>query len=146
MTRYQQPSNPYATSSAPANGNGLIGDIRERLAVLETDAKATSRRLDSVEPTVTRLGERLLRQEDQLANLTKAGQAAIDSLPGLMAMHTEPLERRVKKLETPWWGPLRDHVWKFYLGIGMLGFAFGWKQVTGEPLPLGRLLVELFKG
>ena len=137
-TRSQTQSPPPFDPYAP-RGNGVVGDLRERLAVLETKGEETSRTLASHAQRIERLSDRQLRTET-------AGAAALNELPRLLESFTQPLDARVRKLETRWWEPMRPYFWRVYAALGLLGFALGWKFVTGEPLPMGQVIKMLFTG
>lgn len=137
-TRSQTQSPPPFDPYAP-RGNGVVGDLRERLAVLETKGDAIARTLDTHAVRIERLSDRQLRTET-------AGAQALSELPRLLESHTHPLHTRLSRLETRWWEPMRPYFWRVYAALGLLGFAMGWKFVTGEPLPMGHVIKMLFTG
>lgn len=128
----QQPFNPYAQTSSRAPPPD---DLRERVAVLETQL-----------PHLAAEAIEAKRQSDtswqRILSIEAAGAAAIREMPALIEAALSPLQVRLLKLEARWWEPLRPHLGKVYIGAIMLAFAWGWKRVTGEPVPV-RVWIEV---
>lgn len=132
----QPPFNPYAPAqNPPPSGNGdQIGSLRERVAKLESNVPHLAAAIEEAKTNQERFWYRIQRIEQH-------GAEAVMRVPMLVADSLAPLTARMEKLEARWWAPLRPYLWRVYLGLAVLGFAFGWRRVTGEVLPV-RLIVD----
>jgi hypothetical protein len=126
------PFNPYEQTSPQAQPPASLG---ERVAVLETNHRHLHGAVQEVKHQSAGLWA-------HVASMERAGAEAVKSLPGIISTATLPLQERLAKLETRWWEPIRPYLGRIYVAGILLAFAFGWKRVTGEPLPV-RIWLEL---
>jgi len=125
------PFNPYEQNSPPAAASTL----GERVAVLETQ----HRHLHGAVHEVKHRSDGLWQH---VAAMERAGAEAVKALPDLIQAAVTPLGERLHKLESRWWEPLRPYLGRVYLAGILLAFAFGWKRITGEALPV-RVWIEM---
>lgn len=132
---YRRP-NPY--ESRESSRGPTLADLRVELAEVRV-------RLDESVSTQRRQGQAIADISTEVRDLRRLGTDAIQGVPGYVSSRLEPFDKRLKALETHWWEPMRPHLWKVYGAAIALAFAFGWKRVTGEPLPLVPIVLELLK-